>query len=134
MDAAPFYDEAHPLRFRGIADSLATRHVEGSECCLIHADNPVSAQKGVWLNPRVRVGYSGEAYEAVHNKQEGSYYSVWENRLRRWFTTDRVKVWRILQRVHAWEAEDPTGSRGENGEFCLINEMQVLVARGWAHV
>ncbi|BAE60536.1 unnamed protein product [Aspergillus oryzae RIB40] len=50
MDAAPFYQHP-PLKFRGISDSLAKSHLEGSECCLIHADNPLSREKGVWLNP-----------------------------------------------------------------------------------
>ena len=35
FDSSPF-NAASPLRFRGIADSLATHHLEGSECCLIH--------------------------------------------------------------------------------------------------
>ena len=30
--------------------------MEGRECCLIHCDNPV-LDKGVWLNPNVRVAY-----------------------------------------------------------------------------
>ncbi|KAJ4396833.1 hypothetical protein N0V93_001055 [Gnomoniopsis smithogilvyi] len=55
FDAAPFYGE-EPLRFRAIPDSLADFHLEGSECCLIHADNPLSAREssGVWLNPNRR--------------------------------------------------------------------------------
>jgi hypothetical protein len=49
FDAAPFYggpgDDGHikaPLRFRGISDSLAKYHLEASECCLIHFDNPLT--------------------------------------------------------------------------------------------
>ncbi|KAH7144270.1 cryptococcal mannosyltransferase 1-domain-containing protein [Dactylonectria estremocensis] len=30
--------------FRGLDDTLAAQHLEGSECCLIHTDNPVSAK------------------------------------------------------------------------------------------
>lgn len=140
MDAAPFYDAVSPLRFRGIADSLATAHLEGSECCLIHADNPLSAKKGVWLNPNVRVGYDGRAYEAVHPQQYAwlstsqVLWGLWENRLRRWFTTDAVKTWIVRRRLRRWERQDPNEQRVENGVFCLINEMQVLVANGWAHV
>lgn len=54
MDASAFYDQN--LTFRGIPDDLASLHLEGSECCLIHADNPLSHSKGVFLNPNVRVG------------------------------------------------------------------------------
>ncbi|KAL9009951.1 MAG: hypothetical protein Q9173_005067 [Seirophora scorigena] len=68
FDAAPFY-HTPPLRFRGIPDSLARYHIEGSECCLVHADNPLTSIRGVWLNPNVRVGYSAEAYEEVHQRQ-----------------------------------------------------------------
>src|SRR5438270_8111059 len=38
FQADPFYRDP-PLSFRGIPDSLAIHHLEGSECCLIHADN-----------------------------------------------------------------------------------------------
>jgi hypothetical protein len=147
MDAAPFYDTVTPLRFRGVSDSLATRHLEGSECCLVHVDNPLSAKKGVWLNPNVRVGYSGGAYEAVHPPQQEQTHShlwlstsqmlwgLWENRLRRWSTSDALKTWIVRRRVRRWaEEEDPNEERMENGVFCLINEMQVLVANGWAHL
>ncbi|KAJ6185974.1 hypothetical protein N7519_007275 [Penicillium mononematosum] len=50
MPASPFIASS-PLRFRGIPDSLAEYHLEGSECCLIHTDNPLSVEKGVYLNP-----------------------------------------------------------------------------------
>jgi hypothetical protein len=153
MDAAPFYDRVSPLRFRGIPDSLAASHLEGSECCLIHADNPVSAQKGVWLNPNVRVGYNAPAYEYVHPSSGGGggggsssrnrdawvstpeiLWGVWQSRLRRWFTTDAVKTWTVLNRLEDWMKADPTETRTEPGAFCLINEMQIVAANGWAHV
>ncbi|KAL2164904.1 hypothetical protein VTH06DRAFT_200 [Thermothelomyces fergusii] len=54
------------LRFRGIPDDLAAAHLEASECCLIHADNPASRPRGVFVNPAVRVGYDRKAYDAVH--------------------------------------------------------------------
>ncbi|KAK2855668.1 hypothetical protein FQN49_004966, partial [Arthroderma sp. PD_2] len=50
MDSSPFYQDP-PLKFRGISDGIAKMHLEGSECCLVHADNPLSKQMGVWLNP-----------------------------------------------------------------------------------
>lgn len=136
MPAEPFYADP-PLQFRGVPDSLAKSHVEGSECCLIHADNPLSKEKGVFLNPRVRVGYNGPAYAAVHPAQEwlSSWrilWSLWESRVRRVLTTPMFKEWTIHRRVSAWEGQDERNQ--EPGEFCLINEMQVLIANGWAHV
>lgn len=46
FDVAPFYSG---LECRGIDDSLAQKHVEASECCLIHVDNELSGEeaKGV---------------------------------------------------------------------------------------
>lgn len=135
MDAEPYYATTNPLRFRGVPDSLAEHHVEGSECCLIHADNPQSPKKGVWLNPKVRVGYSTVAYSAVNppNPYPSSVlWASWENRLRRWFTTTWLENSIVNRRLAAWKAEDT--SRHEPGTACLVNEMQVLVENGWAHV
>jgi hypothetical protein len=53
------------LRFRGISDTLAASDLEGSEYCLMHADNALSGRR-MYVNPQVRAGYSGEAYNAVH--------------------------------------------------------------------
>ncbi|KAH6670486.1 glycosyltransferase family 69 protein [Halenospora varia] len=55
-----------PLKFRGVSDSLAQEHIEGSECCLIHADNPLRPSKGVYLNPNVRVSYNATTYVKVN--------------------------------------------------------------------
>lgn len=139
MDAAPFYNQARPLSFRGIPEDLARMHLEASECCLIHADNPLSASKGVWVNPRVRVGYSGAAYEAV-NPPHGQpwlsswaiIYGSWQNRLLRWFTSPSFKDRVVAQRLAAWQKQSPENV--EHGAFCLVDEMQVLVGNGWAHV
>jgi hypothetical protein len=57
------------LQFRGIPDSLATYHVEGSECCLIHTDNPLRATKGIWMNPNVRVTFNESTYPLVNPNQ-----------------------------------------------------------------
>lgn len=139
MDAQPFYDTTEPLLFRGIPDALAEHHVEGSECCLIHADNPESLRKGVWLNPMVRVGYSSAAYHAVHSSPYEVFLSVrtiieglWENRFRRWFTTPWFETSIVNRRLAAWHSTN--NSNEEKGIACLINEMQVLVENGWAHV
>lgn len=146
MNALPFYKKfdaqtqgMSKLQFRGVPDGLATHHLEGSECCLIHADNKRSASDGVWLNPAVRVGYNGPAYERV-NPQDGliwlSFLDVvvgsWENRLLRWVTTDWFTESAVARRLRSWTAAGSANK--EDGWFCLINEMQVLVENGWAHV
>lgn len=138
MSALPFYDAgtSQPLRFRGISDTLAQSHLEGSECCLIHADNPFHYH-GVFLNPRVRVGYHNAAYRAVHPVRNWLspwqiFSGLWANRLWRWTTTNRFREWTVRGRLNRWERADPRNL--EMGGFCLVNEMQVLKARGWAHV
>ncbi|KAK2589812.1 hypothetical protein QQS21_012515 [Conoideocrella luteorostrata] len=135
MPAEPFVSSTK-LRFRGVPDSLATYHLEGSECCLIHADNPLSKTLGVYLNPRVRVGYNSAAYEATH--PTGSWVSTWEiftgiwrNRLKRW-TSVKFEGVVVRSRIGRWEKENE--GQHEPGVFCLINEMQVLAHNGWAHV
>lgn len=135
MDALPFY--THNLSFRSIPDSLASQHVEGSECCLIHADNPLSLSKGVWLNPNVRVGYNGSSYAVVNPKGpwlswEDIVYGMWSNRILRWFTTTWFRDRIVAQRLDEWKSSD--SRHGEEGTICLINEMQVLVWDGWIHV
>ncbi|KAK5095273.1 hypothetical protein LTS08_008172 [Lithohypha guttulata] len=139
MPAQPFYSRGgHPgLRFRGISDSLALYHLEGSECCLIHQDNHLSESLGVFVNPYVRVGYNKAAYDAM-NGSAGELslfrylFRCWENRLRRWFTTDWFKIRVVRNRVKKWQGL--SSSNSEVGVHCLINEMQVLAGNGWAHV
>ncbi|GAB7350396.1 hypothetical protein MBLNU459_g1017t1 [Dothideomycetes sp. NU459] len=150
MDAGPFYDG---LAFRGVPDSLAQAHVEGSECCLIHADNSggsaASRSKGVWVNPNVRVGYChalmhvepakyGDycslAYDYVHARSpwlsaSEIFVGLWQNRLRRWFTTPWFGEARISRTVDAWRAEHK--GRQEKGSFCLVDEMHVIRGNGW---
>lgn len=135
MPAEPFVSSTK-LRFRGVPDSLAKYHLEGSECCLIHADNPLSRTLGVYLNPRVRVGYNPAAYDATH--PAGSWVSawdifvgIWKNRLKRW-TSVKFEGVVVRSRVGRWERE--ASGNQEPGVFCLINEMQVLAHNGWAHV
>ncbi|RDA85758.1 hypothetical protein CP532_4562, partial [Ophiocordyceps camponoti-leonardi (nom. inval.)] len=135
MPTEPFVSSTR-LRFRGIPDSLAAYHLEGSECCLIHADNPLSKSLGVYVNPRVRVGYNLAAYEATHRGAAwvsawGVFRGLWSNRVRRW-TEFRLKNVVVNRRVRRWEEERAGNS--EPGRFCLINEMQVLADNGWAHV
>ncbi|ERT00434.1 hypothetical protein HMPREF1624_03805 [Sporothrix schenckii ATCC 58251] len=139
MDAAPFYDGLH---FRGLSDSLAASHLEASECCLIHADNNndsrTSTDKGVWMNTDVRVGYNRKAYDGMH-PPSGLWlstwdvaYGLWSNRLQRWTSTTWFKERIVDARIAKWAADDPT--HAETDRHCTINEMQVLVANGWAHI
>lgn len=135
MPAEPFLGE-HGLRFRGTNDSLAEQHLEGSECCLIHADNPLSATKGIFLNPIVQVGYNMPAYNAIHSSDAvmsplRMYARVWQNRVLRWFTTSWLKEQVVHSRVTKWTAKT---QETEPGEYCLVNEMQVIFERGWKHV
>ncbi|KAL8791146.1 MAG: hypothetical protein Q9195_006043 [Heterodermia aff. obscurata] len=131
FDPSPFTSH-DPLPFRGIPDTLAALHLEASECCLIHADNPLTPSKGVWLNPAVRVGYTAPAYSAVHASHPWpalgeAWRGVWRNRVARWGSTELFKRRRVRGRVRKWGG-------WEVGEGCLVNEMQVLVENGWAHV
>lgn len=137
MPADPFVSPTK-LRFRGVPDSLALHHLEGSECCLIHADNPLSKTLGVYVNPRVRVGYNLPAYEATHPSSASSwvtaadiFFGLWINRVKRW-TRVSFEGWVVRKRIAAWQKDDE--ARHEPGVFCLINEQQVLAENGWAHV
>jgi hypothetical protein len=135
MPIEPFVAK-HPLRFRGLPDTLAQSHLEASECCLLYADNPLSTSKPILLNPAVRVGYNGSAYDVMHSAEAvlsplQIWSAVWENRLRRWVTATWWKEWVVQQRIMLWTKV--TGQE-EKGEFCAINEMQVIMERGWKHV
>lgn len=154
MSAAPFYDSILPLRFRGVQDSLAYEHIEGSECCLIHADNRLSSSLGVWINPNVRVGYCHAdlhkpgkikqpytwelfknmcqmSYDAVHPPLGTSWVTatrvavgLWENRVRRWFSWGSTASWKVRRKLRAWESGK--SKRVEPGEMCLVDEMHVI--------
>ncbi len=143
FDAAPFYADP-PLRFRGIDDSLADLHLEASECCLVHFDNALSAdrRRGVWLNPNVRVGYGPRVYRQVRGVFPGPWATVkgaWANRFMRWwaaalqFGLERNVVRR---RLREWRAATPAGDlpRDEVGADCLINEKQIMWQNGWKHL
>lgn len=146
MDAAPFYTKLRKLAFRGYETSLARQHVEASECCLVHADNPYASARGVFVNPGVRVAYYGmgaptDGYAVVNPAGGGVWLSpwailrgVWENRARRWlapgWAMERGEA--VLRgRIKAWEKDY---GRREPGDFCAVDEMQVLRMDGWAHV
>ncbi|PSN71007.1 hypothetical protein BS50DRAFT_546043 [Corynespora cassiicola Philippines] len=132
MSSEPFLKSG--LRFRGIPDSLAAQHLEASESCLIHADNPESSQKGVFVNPTVRVGYNWGAYEAM--KADLSLWqifsSLWKDRVRRWMTWSSSKDPEVATKLRKWTREGVENK--ESGSFCLIDDMQVLADDGWEHV
>lgn len=135
MPVGPFISDP-PLGFRGIPDSLATLHLEGSECCLIHVDSSLHTEKRTYVNPQVRVGYTGDAYNAVHSQKVmlscwRIFKGLWENRILRWVSSPWLREWRVRMRVARWSR---ASQEYEAGEICLINEMQVLADNGWAHV
>lgn len=141
FDSAPFYADP-PLKFRGIDDTLADLHLEGSECCLIHADNYLTSEKGVWLNPNVRVGYSVDAYRRVQkNYFPSPFWTVvgaWMNRIKSGRITiqSQLEGRVVAKRLEQWEADTPEGDprRYEPGAACLINEMQIMWENGWKHL
>ncbi len=87
----------------------------------------------MWLNPNVRLGYSGEAYDAVRQWPttseaiKGLWKGYWAPLLNRSWRINKVAT-----RVKQWEGED--AGNHEPGFDCVINEMQVIVYNGWAHV
>ncbi|KAF2428788.1 hypothetical protein EJ08DRAFT_319693 [Tothia fuscella] len=140
MPAAPFVSKNNPLRFRGLPDNLASRHLEASECCLIHADSELFAQKPVLMNPAVRVGYNQTAYDAVHKQNPWLsmlqiFYGLWENRFKRFlsaaFHSDKGRYMHFMRVFKAAQLE--TGTE-EIAPWCVVDEMQVLSAIGWRHV
>ncbi|KAF2139385.1 glycosyltransferase family 69 protein [Aplosporella prunicola CBS 121167] len=144
MDAAPFYTKLAPLRFRALPDALASTHLEASECCLVHADNPYSGAHGVFVNPAVRVAYNKVAYDGVNPAPGGGgawvslwrlWQGVWANRgMRVLGLLDRTRAHAEMvvgERVRAWEKRM---RKSEPGAFCSVDEMQVLRMDGWAHV
>ncbi|KAF2767117.1 putative polysaccharide export protein [Teratosphaeria nubilosa] len=139
FDATPWYDVLHQLSFRGIADDLAAEHLEGSECCLVHADNFLSRAKGVWINPNVRVTYNASLYNAVNPADRAAWPStahvvsgLWQNRLKRWAGLLRVRDRDVQSKVELWKMKDADRHR-EPGSFCIIDEMQVMLWNGWGH-
>ncbi|KAK5938439.1 hypothetical protein PMZ80_009409 [Knufia obscura] len=162
VDAAPYYDRILPntvgsghhlqtgLRFRGIPDSLALHKLEASECCLIHADLIASgfAQRGIFLNPAVRSGYTTEAYELTHRGPDNGFVGgwqyvtgVWKNRFARW-KTDGISssagqnMAEVYRRIRKWQNEVTSHGekRSEVGDYCTIMEMHILIWNGWKHV
>ena len=145
FQAEPFYSDPAP-RFRGVSDSLANHHVEASECCLIHVDNELSQTHGIWLNTNVRVSYNAKADEIVNPRSSAwpskaeKVRGIWSNRWARWarFPSRYIERHHVDSSVRSWQAEpnleELEKKFEERGSHCMINEMQVLVGNGWAHV
>ncbi|EXJ68693.1 uncharacterized protein A1O5_08487 [Cladophialophora psammophila CBS 110553] len=144
MDSTPFYDG---LQFRALSDSLASKHLEASECCLIHTDmnitSPGSADR-IYVNPSVRVGYTVEAYTTTHTGPGENFVSatqyvtgVWTNRLRRNILPRETKTMKEVQRkMERWvkEGANSLEKREETGGLCVIDEQHILIWNGWKHV
>lgn len=144
FQAEPFYG-SKALSFRGIPDSLALRHLEGSECCLIHADNRLTRLHGVWLNPNVRVSYNPESDKIVRAEtglwptKKEKFVGIWKNRFARLvgIIPRYIQEYRVGKRMKLWGYETRDEAHGEipgAWSHCLINEMQVLVQNGWKHL
>ncbi|CAF9919112.1 MAG: hypothetical protein HETSPECPRED_003949 [Heterodermia speciosa] len=136
FDAAPFQSAENPLRFRGIPDSLAQTHVEASECCLIHYDNPLSSKHGVWINPSVRVAYSSTAYQAVSDglkpqwpTKSELHFGAWKTRWF-WWLRDPGSPSKTWYRVRQWQRHNPNAF--EPGLACASDLAMVLTSNGWA--
>lgn len=61
-----------------------------------------------------------------------SIRGVWANRIWRWIIPTLLKSSKINRRLKMWMKEN--SQNYEPGVDCLINEMQVLIINGWAHV
>ncbi|KAL2419539.1 hypothetical protein ABEF95_002072 [Exophiala dermatitidis] len=142
MDTTPFYEG---LRFRALADSLASKHVEASECCLIHTDlaSMSLASSGIYLNPAVRVGYTVEAYNLTHLQPGNTFVSstqyvmgMWLNRIKRNITPRlSPQVKEVARKLEQWKAEGANSleKREETGQMCIIPEQHILTWNGWKH-
>ncbi|KAL4862931.1 hypothetical protein BDV12DRAFT_35413 [Aspergillus spectabilis] len=124
MHTEAFYS-TRPIRFRGVPDGLGAKHIKASECCLIHADNLLSKRRGVYLNPFVRiadnVGEYSVAHPSIHWLSTWEIFeSIWENRLRRWFSSPFLQGWSLRSRFAKWQAEDEKNK--EPGDFCLTSQ------------
>lgn len=134
LDSAPFYGES-PLEFRALDDRLAGSHIEASETCLLHADNPVSPKR-VWMNPLVRVASSVRNYstlKAAFPSWSTAVTGSWVNRLSR--VTSQFSLGSaqgdIRSRVQEWSHKVPKGNpeRYEPGVSCLRDDVQIVKPR-----
>ncbi|KAL8646210.1 MAG: hypothetical protein Q9226_006963 [Calogaya cf. arnoldii] len=143
FDASPFQRPSNPLKFRGIPDSLAHYHVEASECCLIHYDNPLSAENGVYINPAVRVAYSAPAYAAVSPTSSDDavngrdwptrselLWGDWKSRWVWWAWRPWGSAFKVWWRIKRWKSR--YSDIDEPGLSCSSDLAMVLKPNGWA--
>ncbi|KAI6785606.1 glycosyltransferase family 69 protein [Emericellopsis cladophorae] len=128
MDAAPIYDDDASLAFRAIDDALADRRIEADETCLLQVDS--AGDRGVWMNPGVRVTRTPEEYHRVKCGRvpwQSAVLGSWANRLGRWFGAAAVDS-DLRSRVQAWSRGVPGGSpnRYEPGVHCLFDGTRVV--------
>lgn len=145
LNAIPFQNETNPLKFRAIAGSLSLQdgYLEGSEACLIHADMhhylPPTPQTQTFLNPLVRVSYTQPAFATQNSIRQmflervvGPFVALAYD-IRDWWVRTRIQGHFAARREKVREWERRTGER-EVGDYCLIDQMQLLTPWGWAHV
>lgn len=60
------------------------------------------------------------------------WFGLWKNRFARWFTTNWFEEREVRGRIEAWMRAGR--ERKEEGGFCVIDEMQVVVHNGWKHL
>ena len=143
LNALPFQNETNPLQFRAIASSLSLQdgYLEGSEACLIHADMQryFPAHHKTFLNPLVRVSYTPSAFESQNSILQmfleriiGPLVAIAYD-VRDWCLRSRIQGYFAARREKVREWERATGKE-EVGDYCLIDQMQLLTPWGWAHV
>jgi hypothetical protein len=153
LNAVPFQNESRPLRFRAIPGSLSIQngYLEGSEACLINADmqahwsdvltgtNVRYKSADVFVNPLVRVSYTTVAHNAQNSISQlfrerifGHFVALAFD-IRDWWVRSRLNAHAAERRAKIHEWEETTGEK-EVGEYCLIDQMQLLTPWGWAHI
>ncbi|KAJ4353771.1 uncharacterized protein N0V89_005501 [Didymosphaeria variabile] len=75
----------------------------------------LAKQRNVGLEPLEELAQRGILFDKI---------LLWESRIRRLTTSPVLKANVVASRVRKWKEEDPRNE--ELGDFCLINEMQVL--------
>jgi hypothetical protein len=92
-----------------------------------------------FLNPLVRVSYTRSAWETQNSVQQmflervvGPIVAIGYD-VRDWWVGKRIRAHFAARREKVREWERRTG-RKEIGDYCLVDQMQLLTPWGWAHV
>jgi hypothetical protein len=147
LNAAPFQNETSPLRFRAISRSLSLQdgYLEGSEACLIHADMKAhwshlpSVPGETYLNLLVRVAYTNSAYKSQNSATEifiervVGHFVAWAYDIREWLVQGRLARHAAERREKVRKWTEMTGME-EVGEYCLLDQLQLLTPLGWEHI